>query len=345
MHEYLGGDNMNQEFKLKFSWHKPEKGYIWEDCEILIDKLTGVGASSPPSGPYLVERDYSQGFIPYSPFDDSTLFARFADIDTEDKEALCAFASGHGRLVAAEKLPDGNSLLVLPGNSTLREVKERHIHHLGIRKGDVKYAQFGESLGFWQNEHHDLSFAALAWELAANQDAVPLGKAVRWIIDNKGVEIVKFPRKMLAEIDDGKLSDFGYCMDNHIGRTVLFDSLNIRAWASSRYRYPDVIGPARLYVQTAVNEKLLKYPLQIALTLDEQGNLYKRLCPTSLLSAMWYQLYLALVGDISLRRCSICGKWEDMKGHRVNWCKHKKCVSYERLGKCKLAPDRPLQRG
>jgi hypothetical protein len=335
---------VKQEFSLKFTWNKPEKGYMWEDCEVFNDKFVGVGVSSPPSGPYLVERDYAQGFVPYNPFDESTLFAKFADIDTEDKEALCTFASGYGCLVGGEVLPDGNSLFVFPSNSTVREVKEGHIYNSGMRRGD-RYAQCGESLSFWQNEHHDLSFAAMVWELAGNQDIESLDKVVRWILDNKGVEIVKFPRKMLAEINDEKFSDFDYRTSNHIGGEILFDFLNQRAWASSRYRYPDVIGPARLYVQTAINEKLLKYPLQIALTLDEQGNLYKRLCPTSLLSAMWYQLYLALIGDISLRRCSICGKWEDMKGHRVNWSKHKKCVSYERLGKYKLAPGRPPQRG
>jgi hypothetical protein len=52
---------------------------------------------------------------------------------------------------------------------------------------------------------------------------------------------------------------------------------------------------------------------------------------------MWYQLYLALAGEITLRRCSICGKWEDMKEHRASWSKHKKCISYERLEKYKLA--------
>jgi hypothetical protein len=65
--------------------------------------------------------------------------------------------------------------------------------------------------------------------------------------------------------------------------------------------------------------------------MDEDGLLRKTLVPTSLLSAMWYQLYLAVIGEIKLRRCAICWKWENMEGHRVNWSKHAACANNERV--------------
>jgi hypothetical protein len=176
----------------------------------------------------------------------------------------------------------------------------------------------------------------MVWEFILNKDVDSLRKIVIWY-EQKRVVITKFPRDMLDSVkikDDGEV---WYPFDEHnprLGREELFDADgNKHSWAPQRFPYPDIINPARLFVQTTVNAKLLKYPLQIALTLNEQGELEKRIYPTSLLSAMWYQLHLALAGEINLRRCSICGQWEDMSGHRVNWSKHKKCISYERIKK------------
>jgi hypothetical protein len=61
---------------------------------------------------------------------------------------------------------------------------------------------------------------------------------------------------------------------------VLFDAdLNMRSWAPQRFPCPDIINPGRLFVQTEVNAKLRKYPLQIALTLNEHGETRKAALP------------------------------------------------------------------
>ena len=86
-----------------------------------------------------------------------------------------------------------------------------------------------------------------------------------------------------------------------------------------------------LHVQLTINEKLRNYPVNILLQIDEQGKLQKRLQPTSLLSAMWYQFYLVVAGVETLRRCAICGKWENMKDHRDSWKKHAACANNERV--------------
>ena len=100
----------------------------------------------------------------------------------------------------------------------------------------------------------------------------------------------------------------------------------------SRYcRFPDVTNAASIYIQSAINNKLSEYPLQVKFQIDEYGLLRKTLVPTSLISAMWYQLYLAVIGEIKLRRCAICEKWENMEGHRVNWSKHAACANNERV--------------
>jgi hypothetical protein len=327
---------MEREYTLKFEWYKPEKGYIWRDCDI----FRGFSSSDIiiPDGPYLIECDDTQCFLPWNPFEDATTFARFADVQPND-DALCAWANENGRLVRSETLSDGSSLNVLTDDLVTGFVN--------VVDGKRLYARTTESRQFWYKEHFDLSFAVMVWEFILNNDVDSLRKIVIWQGQKRAV-IMKFRRDTLGEIytrDDGAISYPTFDEKNNLrinlGFEVLFDAdLNMRSWAPHRFPYPDIINPARLFIQTEVNTKLHEYPLQIALTLNEHGELEKRLYPTSLLSAMWYQLYLALAGEITLRRCSICGKWEDMSGHRVNWSKHKKCISYERIKKYNLAREK-----
>jgi hypothetical protein len=319
---------MEQEYTLKFEWYKPERGYIWRNC----DFFRGFSSSDIiiPAGPYLIECDDTQSFFPWNPFEDATTFARFAGIQPND-DAFCAWANENGRLVRAETLSDGSSLSVLTDDLVTRFVK--------VVDGKRLYVRTTESRQFWYKEHFDLSFAVMVWEFILNNDVDSLRKIVIWQ-GHKRVVIMKFRRDALDEIhtcDDGAINYPTFDEKNNLGFEVLFDAdNNLRSWAPQRFPCPDIINPAKLFVQTEVNAKLRKYPLQIALTLNEHGELEKRLYPTSLLSAMWYQLYLALAGEITLRRCSICGQWENMSGHRVNWSKHRKCISYKRIEKYNL---------
>jgi hypothetical protein len=51
---------------------------------------------------------------------------------------------------------------------------------------------------------------------------------------------------------------------------------------------------------------------------------------------MWYLFYLACAGEIELRRCAVCGRWEDMEGHRETWSRHANCANYERVKRSRL---------
>jgi hypothetical protein len=78
------------------------------------------------------------------------------------------------------------------------------------------------------------------------------------------------------------------------------------------------------------------YPLNIRFEMDEKEEVHKIIAPTSLLSAMWYQFFLAQTGEIKLRRCAICNRWEDMEGHRETWSKHANCANYDRVKRARL---------
>jgi hypothetical protein len=116
-----------------------------------------------------------------------------------------------------------------------------------------------------------------------------------------------------------------------MGTEMLFHAQHILPWAAKICLYPDVIKPAMLCARLRVNRKLREYPLNFVVQVNERGEFLNVLQPTSLLSALWYQFLLLVRGDVKLRRCDVCGKWEDMKTHRDNWRRHKSCASIQRV--------------
>jgi ribosomal protein S13 len=338
-----------QQIDLFFVWQKPSIGYMWEECEPLLEDLFGRKFDVPPS-PYLVEKDYSQGMAVYQPLEDSTVFTTFADLEPTFN-AYAQWASDYGQLVWGEKIQEGSmikNLIVFPSGSI---DPKKTIHHSGfiytLKDGRKGYGQLSESSRFWRKEHEDLSFAFLLWELATLRDTENLKKIVQWDSVNPRVIVCKTQKQRLSamnadvninELKDDDLqrlqNDIQHLKEQGIsGWEVLFDDKYIHPWASKIYRYPDVIGPALLYVQLRVNGKLKAYPLNFVTRINEQGKYLNVLEPTSLLSAMWYQFLMVLKGDVKIRRCDVCGRWEDMKTHRDNWHRHRSCANAQRVAK------------
>lgn len=314
---------------VSFTWAKPDLGYIWEDCT-LYDPFSQEKMQDIPNPPFLVEKDYTQDLSPYQPFDDATLFAKFADLGASE-ELFAGWASDYGTLIGGENLKVG-PLMVLP-KSCINPKKPIHSSGISVSvaSGGRGYLQPSESLTFWRKEHSELRFVVLLWELLQNEDTENLAKIVKWP-GFGGVTVYKLTREQLPVIDFERLrEDPKYSMEQGIRGEVLFDKGNIRPWLGTLTRAPDVAKPALLYAQLLINRKLKEYPLNVVLQMDERGGLYTKLQPTSLLAAMWYQLALAMKGDIKLRRCDICKQWEDMKGHRSSWTRHKACASNARV--------------
>ena len=304
----------NRDYEISFIWIKAHGGYDWEDCEKLYSGIFLIEKDGKsvkmPMPPYLVEKDYSRGIGPYKPFEDLALFANFADMEG-NADSFAAWADSYGRLTTGEKLSHG-TLYVLSRNAILQANENPYNNRVTLSNGVSGGLQPSESFFFWNKEHSELRFAVILWELAVKKDMEGLDKCVQWVNDNTGILIHK---KTPLEI----------------GFEVLTDGKIIRPWLSNIIRYPDLIRPAMLYVQETINEKLRIYPLNVVIQTDERGELYKTLQPTSLLSAMWYQFSLVFTGEEQIRRCAICGKWENMKGRRNTWKKHAACANNERV--------------
>jgi hypothetical protein len=322
-----GGRFMN----VVFSWIKSKAGYEWEDCEFAGNWTFPRDSAIIPTGPYLVEKDLSQDREILTPFEDSSLFARFADLET-NATAFEEWAGGYGLLTAGEKIQSGKLQVVSRNAIALGKPASGFAPMVVIdgKKNIYGRLQFSESLPFWLVEHRDLSFAMMVWELAINNDTARLGKIVQWAADNTVIYVHHLKKTSLDQNLEGvKWPD--YTEQHTFGGEVLIDGKGERSWALDLYRPPDVIKPALLYVRKTINEKLQKYPVNITLQLNERGELQQKLQPSSMLAAMWYQFHLVLVGKEKLRRCAICGQWEDMKGHRETWKVHQKCASNKRV--------------
>jgi hypothetical protein len=326
--ERLTMENMN--YPVTFAWVKPVSGYEWEDCDVVYNGIfSRKNSVEIPNGPYLVEKDISQDVELLKPFEDTALFANFSDIEAS-AASFEIWAGTYGMLTRGEKTSSGR-LLVLSKNALALGEASPYGVLITLPDGRCGRLQCSESQALWFKEHRELSFAVMVWELAVNNDTKRLGKILQWFIEKRGVRVNYVKKNSLDELDIKKLDNPDYQAKHTFGSEVLFDGGIIRPWASTLYRYPDVVKPALLYVQKTINEKLQEYPVNIVLQLDEQGKLHKKFQPTNLLAAMWYQFHLVVAGEEKMRRCAICGKWESMKGHRDTWRKHALCASNARV--------------
>ena len=327
-----------QKFELSLTWQKPSIGYEWEICSI-CDPWGNISDKSEleqiyeeiPEGPYLTELDYSQSLISWKPFEQPALFAQFADLKPE-QDALLQWANQHGRLIDVDSK---DAVFILTKHFTidnlLRPLRDNPYH----KKGGQFYRRVkADPWIFWYKEQRELGFTTMLWEMLSKRDP-RLNGIIMWAHEGQRIYVYKIKKELLDEIDFEKFrTDEDYLLEYTTSRVLLLDIYARKredAWLVRYCRFPDVMNAASVYIQSTINNKLSEYPLQVKFQMDEDGLLRKTLMPTSLLSAMWYQLYLAAIGEIKLRRCAICGRWENMEGHRVNWSKHAACANNERV--------------
>jgi hypothetical protein len=333
-----------QKHELDFTWYSASAGYQWEDCRLYdpwgepfdkweeerkkeLENLVRI-----PNGPYLTEAYPQMRSIPYKPFENEALFAQFADLNP-DKESFCDWAHQHGRLIDVARNPE-NYVFIFPEYFPMNRTDvQHHRGSCGIyiieRDGRFFYRAKADPLDFWVREHDALSFAVMIWEWALNADP-RLEKILEYDQETRRVYIYTFPKYRLKEIDFDRFKEDINCpvKPPHRLEGYLPVSFNVKK-------------AALRYVQEKINGKLASWPLRTLFRTDDvSGEIRKIMEPTSLLSAMWYQFYQALVGEIRLRRCSLCGKWESMKGHRKTWTKHANCANSDRVKKARLKKRR-----
>ena len=312
--------------ELSFSWEKAPQGYKWEKCEV-ANILLQTPELHLPEPPYLVQNSYKKDLgQEYSP--DYALFANFAEIDANE-EAFVGWANKHGMLLGAERVrpiydmltntgqdkpftykiltePDHKTLplLVIPENP-VENPTDPGYSFWGYQEnmdeaGKWDLIQVAESLDFWKREHCDLSFATKMWDLWFNQKIDAL----------KGMVECSF-RYDTATIH------------HENGEKITLSVKN----SKNHNKYDDVLKPALDYIQMVINKKSKIYPSSVVWENNAKRQWGAYLRPTSLLAAMWCQFALVFNGEIELKRCKKCKKWESMRERNTNWTKHRECYS------------------
>ncbi|GHV30569.1 hypothetical protein FACS1894167_11620 [Synergistales bacterium] len=332
-----------QKYELSFEWRRVAAGYKWEGCEPC--DLWGEPFSNwkedrrrefeemfqtIPDGPYLTEVSPRLMPIIWKPLTNPLLFAQFADI-RPDVESFLRWANEHGRLIDVEGKLD-NYVFIFLQYTPLDEIDADFQRNRGLcvieRNGRHYHRVKADPLGFWIQEYRQLSFDVMLWELVSDNDP-RLNGILEWNEKAKRIYVNKIWKEALDEIDFERFEkDTTYNPICGAVRDRIYDFDSQILTKSGKFDYAKA---ASIYVQQEITCKLEEYPLKISFKTDEDGSLCKVIQPTSLLSAMWYQLYLAQTGDIKLRRCSLCGKWENMNGHRSTWSKHANCANYGRV--------------
>lgn len=336
-------EKFTQIFEASFSWHKHGFGYKWENSEPCGPWGEPFGSmdggerekyrdivSSAPNGPFLVEKTLSIMRVPYEPMANPLIFAQFSDIPPTE-ESFLDWANEYGRLIDIENNAEYFYDFIL-SPYTPRDGREANLElSSGARRivgRDGLYYRIAkpDPLSFWKREHRDLSFAVMLWEMALNDDP-RLNGILEWHEDTGRAYAYPFSRDKLESIDFGKLGKDGDYSPNFV-----LPPRRIENYHPGRF---DAKKAALRYVQGETNKKMRLYPLNIRFETGEKEEVRKVIEPTSLLSAMWYQFFLAQTGEINLKRCSICKKWENMEGHRITWSKHANCANYGRVKKAR----------
>lgn len=174
-----------------------------------------------------------------------------------------------------------------------------------------------DSLSLWIGEIWYMKTAVQLWEWIKEKNWSALGKIISWDEHKKSVE---------------------YSLPPNGGAS------GSRSWGvlASPQRKPEIFArchpgevllPARHLLQMWINKRLERYPVKPRLLMNAQNALEGRLIPSSLLSAMWLQFYLATIGETKYKRCAVCGHWSDVTGKNRNWTMHPDCANKARVKK------------
>lgn len=115
------------------------------------------------------------------------------------------------------------------------------------------------------------------------------------------------------------------------------------------WRRSDFTRPALLVAARIINERLRQF-CRPMLTMDHKdASLRGYWTASNLLGCIWLQLYLSVIGQLKLRRCTVCGCEMDVSDFRRNKRVHDRCSKNSRQARwranLKLKPKTNRQLG
>ena len=282
----------------------PVAGYCWLD-EASPSRVPSVAANQKLLGPapYMVFKARADGSAkgPGVPVrwslplvETPDLFHQFRDLDL-DRDSILRFANRHGWI----------------GETGRVDYQKRGwIPAVGIQS--------------WESEIQAIIVADRLLYWAEKKDLQSLKHYFFWHPTQFDVRIAMriYGRTTWAE-------DVGKVPDSHRGPTDAWHEWLVRPGQAERlqeigWKRGDLVGPARLAAMNIVNARLEKL-CHPRLYLEARGGMAGHWTPVNLLGCIWLQFYLTIIGQLKLRRCTVCGKEMDVTESRSTRKMHDPC--------------------
>jgi hypothetical protein len=218
----------------------------------------------------------------YNPFEHTGLFRRFIDTPTTRADIL-AFATEFGHL--------GGS--IAEGIESPLDCDPDLLNRAEI------YWDGAEPLRSWAVEIEEMREAVSLWQSCRESNMKALSGLIFW--NDDGVSYI------------GPQSQFFRCSYLLIASKGRFPE------PLDNYHRGDVIGPAWSALTHIVNAKLQQHAATPQLLCTQRGSvprLTHRLVPSSLISAMWTQVLLAMTGNKEYDQCQQCDRWFEVAAER-----------------------------
>ncbi len=304
-----------------FLWGRPNRGYRWvEPSE--IEQGLNIGLLNNLAGPFMVEDKSSLNYVLYHPLEEEpTLFLKFAACAT-DLPSILDFANQYG------------CLREVSTDSQFRLVRHFFMADFSLvrKRFPLRNEYDLDSLDFWRNEIEDMRKTVQIWEWLSEQNESQLAQIIKWKeTDSDFIQpFIEWDRNYIASSysyggsDSPLVETFGQGDAN---------SLYSPLGDYSSFIPGDLFLPARYLIQNRINEKMIRFPSYIQLAANDEGDVVNCIQPRNLLAAMWLQFFAVIGGTKKVKRCSVCGEWEDVSNNRSTWTKHPECAAREKTAR------------
>jgi hypothetical protein len=311
----------------RFRMLVPQAGYCWlEDAYPSRDWGEENRRTLNSGPPYMAVNGLSSPARVYHPFKDTPdLFLKFKDLSL-DRDSLVRFANEYGWL----------------GERGIVEYRGAH---------SVRAVGFST----WTDQIQKMTIADRLLNWVRNKDQHALSRHFVWHPDRFDVQVrIEMDGKGIVATKAGCLPNpdrvcfWGWLVGSRIMPYEL-PELRKLGWRRS-----DFTRPALLIAAGIINEQLgqLCRPM---LTMDHKNACLRGYwTANNLLGCIWLQFYLSVIGQLKLRKCTVCGREMDVSDSRRSKRVHQRCSKNERQARwragrkgktSKAKPARELGRG
>ena len=295
---------------LEFLWIVPSSGFHWLQARPNL-RLPGV-EQSPEQRVLVAKGGESQPAWcrTYKPLESYTgLFRTFAETKISESDIL-QFANKYGclggecrseaRLGASVALSSQCSYGTyevdmqrgLPGSNVPTTLVFRGVGEVSPGAGPRHFIEC-EIFETWARAISTMREMVSLWEFAKNGDLGELNKLIVW--KDKNAVYYKRSESLHPILIENRI----VCISSRSQNPELLENM----------KAGDLITPAWYYLQQRLNQKLKRHVAIPRLLWNRRQQLRFVITPTSLISAMWLQLSIAVDGNRNYRICEDCRRW------------------------------------